>query len=91
MFSDVIDMGKYPFSDSMDTPIFIRGSIMRFMGLLDKDLSPVNFAVTPFPARSPANRRTVVPELPQFNGNLGGLRSLPFKITVVPFLSLLIP
>ena len=54
-----------PLFDSIITPISINGAITRFMGRLASESSPVNSAVIRLPANNPANKRIVVPELPQ--------------------------
>ena len=65
-----------PLFDSIITPISINGAIMRFMGRLVSDSSPMNSAVIRLPANNPANNRMVVPELPQLRG-LSGLENTP--------------
>ena len=44
---------------------------MRFIGRFERELSPVNLAEIPWPARSPASRRTLVPEFSQFKTVFG--------------------
>ena len=55
-------------------PIVCKGSVMRAMGRVLKDASPVNVAVMGCPATTPISRRTPVPELPRSNAVSGATR-----------------
>ena len=64
------------------TPIFIRGAVMRRMGRLRSDSSPVISTVISHGASAPIKRRAVVPELPQSRGSEGcDGPSLPQPVT----------
>ena len=80
-----------PLIDSIATPISVRGSIIRLMGRLASESSPVNSAVIRLPANNPANSRRVVPELPQLRGLSGLENTPPFIRTVFPDFTLWIP
>ena len=83
--------GRLPLLDSIPTPILDRGEIMRFIGLFVSDSSPINSALTRWPANNPANNRMVVPEFPQSRGSLGSENTPPIIQTLLPSLWLSIP
>ena len=62
-----ITSGAPWFSPSAEifAPIFSSGVMMRLIGRPDSDASPTSRERNGCPASSPANRRIVVPELPQ--------------------------
>ena len=68
--------GGWPSVASMRAPIRSSGSITRRIGRRDSDASPISVAVNGWPARTPASRRIVVPELPASSGPAGE-RSCP--------------
>jgi hypothetical protein len=71
-----------------------RGSIILFIGLLLKESSPARTVAKGWEDRSPASRRIVVPEFPQYRTLVGSLNPLsprpvtdrlwPFLLTVIP-------
>ena len=60
--------GGRPPSDSIRAPIRSSGSMTLRIGRRDSDSSPVNADGNRWPARIPARRRMVVPELPASSG-----------------------
>jgi hypothetical protein len=57
--------GAVPCGDAPNrAPISERGSIMRLIGLVRREASPVIVLEKGWPARTPDRRRIVVPELP---------------------------
>jgi len=61
-------------------PISERGSMILFMGLLDRDISPVRVAFIGCPEISPDKSLIVVPELPQKIFPSGFFKLPPFTI-----------
>ena len=54
-------------------PIFMSGAVMRRIGRLHRDESPVSVTWISHGAKMPMSRRTVVPEFPQSTGSAGWL------------------
>ena len=61
--------------DSILAPISSSGSMMRRIGRVLKDSSPINSAAKSCPASTPARIRIVDPLLPQSNGSRGATSS----------------
>ena len=64
-------------SEPMRAPIAVSGSITRRIGRRRSDSSPVTVVRNGRPARSPASRRIVVPELPASSGTDGAPQAVP--------------
>ena len=78
----------------MRAPIMARGSIIRFMGRLQMDSSPVSVTSKFWPQRIPDMRRVVVPLFPQSRTSRGAFspcRPRPWTSTFPPLFSISIP
>ena len=73
--------GAFPSVDSIFAPISRSGSMTRPIGRDDSDSSPVSVAPACRPAKTPLNRRIVVPLFPQSSGISGGVKGPPAIVT----------
>ena len=76
IFDPIVVIGNIPLLLSISAPISSNGFITRFIGLFDKDLSPINVDLSPNPQIKPNISLDPVPEFPKFKSTTASLNGI---------------